>query len=105
MPHGNCAAHSSTSFPASDASVCVSFSGLYGHLSEHNRPTADNNLLLFPDDAAITTMHGKPYMEISAGIDNIFRLFRVDYVWRLSYLDVPYSIDRHGLRVAMHFTF
>lgn len=83
----------------------LSFSGLYGHLSERNRPTADNNLLLFPDGAAITTMHGKPYMEISAGIDNIFRLFRVDYVWRLSYLDVPYSIDRHGLRVAMHLTF
>lgn len=44
-------------------------------------------------------------MEISAGLDNILRFLRVDYVWRLSYLDVPYKIDRSGLRVALHFTF
>lgn len=83
----------------------VSFSGLYGHLSGRNRPSDGNDLLVFPEGAALTAMHGKPYMEISAGIDNILRLFRVDYVWRLSYLDVPYPIDRHGIRVAMHLTF
>ena len=44
-------------------------------------------------------------MEISAGLDNIFRILRVDYVWRLNYLDVPYTIDRRGIRVALHFTF
>ena len=47
----------------------------------------------------------KPYMEISVGIDNILRFIRLDYVWRLNYLDVPYHIDRRGLRVAMQFTF
>ena len=46
-----------------------------------------------------------PYMEISAGIDNILKCIRLDYVWRLNYLDVPYEIDRHGPRVPFHATF
>lgn len=82
----------------------VSFSGLYGRLSARNRPTATSNLLQFPEHSAMSNM-SKPYMEVSAGLDNIFTVLRVDYVWRLNYLDVPYAIDRHGLRVAMHFTF
>ena len=44
-------------------------------------------------------------MELSVGLDNILRFIRLDYVWRLNYLDVPYEIDRRGLRVALHFTF
>ncbi len=47
----------------------------------------------------------RPYMELSVGLDNILRFIRLDYVWRLNYLDVPYEIDRRGLRVALHFTF
>lgn len=83
----------------------VSFSGLVGHRSRRADPTMANMLPALPSDVNITRMSGRPYMEISAGLDNIFRLFRVDYVWRLSYLDVPYPIDRHGLRVALHITF
>ncbi len=82
----------------------VAFNGLYGHRSEANNPDVTHDLLLFPENAGRTSMH-RPYMEISAGLDNIFKVLRVDYVWRLSYLDVPYTIDRHGLRVALHFTF
>ncbi len=82
----------------------VSFSGLYGHLDRRNRPLAGSDLILVPEDAAKVAMRA-PYMEVSAGLDNIFRILRVDYVWRLNYLDVPYAIDRHGVRVALHFTF
>ena len=60
--------------------------------------------LALPSDATTSRMD-KPYMEISVGIDNILRFIRLDYVWRLNYLDVPYHIDRRGLRVAMQFTF
>ncbi|MBK8473806.1 MAG: hypothetical protein IPL33_17500 [Sphingobacteriales bacterium] len=31
----------------------------------------------------------KPYTEVSLGIENILRLFRVDVVWRLTYTDRP----------------
>ncbi|HNP96585.1 MAG TPA: carboxypeptidase-like regulatory domain-containing protein, partial [Cyclobacteriaceae bacterium] len=32
---------------------------------------------------------GKPYMEVGYGIENIFKIFRVDFIHRLSYLDKP----------------
>lgn len=83
----------------------VAFRGLLGHLSRRNDPQYHPELLRFPDNLHVTRMSGRPYMEISAGLDNIFRCLRVDYVWRLSYRDVPYAIDRHGLRIAMHMTF
>lgn len=78
--------------------------GVYGKLADRCRPSADNNLLKFPVDAARVPMD-KPYMEIGCGIDNIFHLIRLDYVWRLNYLNVPYPIDRHGLRFGLHVTF
>lgn len=84
----------------------IGFRGIYGHLSKRNTPgEAYPDLYRFPDEAGVCSMSRGPYMEISAGLDNILRFLRVDYVWRLSYLDVPYKIDRSGLRVALHFTF
>lgn len=82
----------------------ISFRGYLGSLSTRNRPSADNNLYLFPADALATPMHGRPYMEFSVGLDNIFKLFRLDYVWRLNYLDAP-GANKSGARVALHFTF
>ncbi len=88
----------------------VSFRGWYGALSAKNDPSKEHPsasgqlpLLIFPDKNSRGNMH-EPYMEISAGIDNIFRCIRLDYVWRLTYKDVP-GIDRSGLRVAFHVTF
>lgn len=86
------------------------FRGWLGRLSDKNNPTFDSGenggepLLLFPEGAAHTQMHGHPYMEVSAGLDNLFKCLRVDYVWRLSYRNVP-GIDRSGLRIALHVTF
>ncbi len=79
----------------------VNFSGIYGHRSAANSAV---DLLALPADANVTTMT-KPYMEISVGLDNILRFIRLDYVWRLNYLNMPYHIDRRGLRVALQFTF
>ncbi len=83
----------------------VAFRGLWGHLSHRNDPECNPELFRFPSQLHVTRMTDRPYMEISAGLDNIFRCLRVDYVWRLTYLDVPYAIDRHGLRIAIHVTF
>jgi hypothetical protein len=45
-----------------------------------------------------------PYVEVSAGIENIFQFIRVDALWRLSYLDnrdaQPFSV-----RVTLNFDF
>ena len=49
-------------------------------------------------------MGGKPYMEAGVGLDNIFTILRVDYVWRLTYREGA-GADRHGVRVQLHFNF
>lgn len=82
----------------------VDFKFLWGNLSDKNDPNLHKNLFRFPADAATRKMGNTPYMEISAGLDNIFRILRVDYVWRLSYLKTP-GIDKSGIRVALHFKF
>ena len=82
----------------------VSFKGLYGSLSNRNNPKYNNDLFRFPLNAICQPMDKMPYMELSAGIDNIFTVLRIDYVWRLTYRDNP-GIDKSGLRIAMHFSF
>lgn len=82
----------------------VCFKGLFGDLSDKNAPEYNQNLFRFPADCDARRMTSTPYMEISAGIDNIFTILRVDYVWRLSYFDTP-GADHSGLRIALHFTF
>ncbi len=81
-----------------------SFRGLFGKLSDRNNPDLNNELFRFPSDAHTRPMDHGPYMEIGVGIDNIIKILRVDYVWRLSYRDT-YHCDRSGLRIALHFTF
>lgn len=82
----------------------IGFKCLWGALSNKNNPDYHRNLFKFAEDAGTIVMGKTPYMEISAGIDNIFKILRVDYVWRLSYLDTP-GIDKSGLRVSLHFKF
>ncbi|HAM97578.1 MAG TPA: hypothetical protein DCQ26_03120 [Marinilabiliales bacterium] len=49
--------------------------------------------LFFP--AGLSVLN-KPYMEAGVGVENVFKFFRIDAVWRLSYLDnknaLPFSI-------------
>lgn len=80
------------------------FRGVWGHLSDKNNPRHNRWLPQFPIEANPAKMTSTPYMEISAGIDNIFRVLRVDYVWRLSYRNTP-GVDKSGLRIALHFSF
>ncbi len=81
----------------------LSFRGLYGSLSNKNNPYINpKGLYEFPAGSMI--MDNMPYMEAGVGIENIFKILRVDYVWRLTYRDLP-DIDRSGVRIALHFTF
>lgn len=82
----------------------VSFRGYYGSLTDKNNPALNNNIPDFPADAQTGLMGKKPYMEISAGLDNILTILRIDWVWRLTYRNVP-SKDKYGLRISLHFSF
>lgn len=80
----------------------VSSRGLYGHLSDKNNPQKTTGLLDFPSTTSL--MGDKPYVEVGVGIENIFKILRFDYVWRLTYKNLP-NVDKRGLRVSIHMTF
>jgi hypothetical protein len=69
---------------------------LFGSLDEKNR-----NYSVFPD--GLNTLD-KPYFETGAGVENIFKVLRVDAIWRLSHLDHPH-ISKFGLFLSLQFNF
>jgi hypothetical protein len=80
----------------------VSFSAVCGDLSARNNPATANHLFLLPEGTYPLT--GKPYMEFSVGLENIFRMLQVNYYRRLTHLDHP-DISRNGFRIALRFSF
>lgn len=82
----------------------VSFKGFAGALSDKNNPEKNRELLRYPSPVYVEPMGSKPYMEIGVGLDNILSFLRLEYIWRLSYLNNP-NIDRNGLRFSLHFSF
>ena len=81
----------------------VSVNGLYGRLSDRNNPQRrPGGLFAFPDRSG--PLGSAPYLEASLGLDNLFRVLRVDYYRRLTYLDRP-GAPRGGFRIALRFAF
>jgi len=79
----------------------VTFKGIYGRLDERN--IAEMNLASYT-----TTLREKPYMELAAGIENIFSFIRVDAVWRLTYLSHEVDgikVSPFGIRGKLQFEF
>ncbi|MCD4745137.1 MAG: DUF5686 and carboxypeptidase regulatory-like domain-containing protein [Bacteroidales bacterium] len=70
--------------------------GVIGDLDEKNKKYS-----VFPE--TLYTLR-KPYFETGAGIENIFKIFRIDLLWRLSYLDHP-DIAKFGIRFSFRFDF
>jgi len=69
---------------------------LFGSVDQSNKKE-----LLFPSN--LKTLGRVPYQEISVGVENIFRFFRIDGFWRLTYADqlkLPF-----GLRAGFQLTF
>lgn len=82
----------------------VSFSGIYGGLAPKNIPgPATTGLYLFPDGCG--TMGKVPYMELTAGIENILGILRIDYVRRLSYAKGLKGWDKNGIRFTLNVSF
>lgn len=84
----------------------LTFRGLFGNLTNKNNPyLTDSNEGLFQFPAGSYIMDKKtPYMEMSVGIENIFKFIRLDYTWRLSYKNHP-DIQNRGIRFQMKMTF
>ena len=86
----------------------ATFKMLYGGIRDENNPYNNPDLLKFPTDAQgqpTTFALGKtPYIEVSVGLANIFKLIRVDLVRRITYLDHP-DVVKWGLRTLIQFSF
>lgn len=81
---------------------------LWGDLTDKNNPYLPENvgnprLMYFPEGTNIMTPN-RPYMEMVVGIHNIFKFFRVEYVKRLTYKDLP-SAPHWGMRYGVSLTF
>ena len=81
---------------------------LWGQLSDKNNPYLKQNegsekLMYFPEGCYTMDPH-KPYVELVFGIHNILKLIHIDYVRRLSYLDLP-TADKWGIRYIFRMTF
>jgi hypothetical protein len=68
----------------------ITAKAVWGSVNEKNRKS-----LLFPN--SLSALDKGPYMEASAGIENIFKVFRIDAFWRLNY-QFARAIDNFGLK-------
>ncbi len=86
----------------------VTFKILYGVISDNNDPEIHNDLFELPEDKngdpVTYSLRNKPYMEASVGVTNIFKIVRVDFIHRLSYLDHA-NIADFGVRIRAKFDF
>lgn len=68
----------------------VTLKTVWGTVNDKNR-----HVLIFP--SSLSALDKGPYAEASAGIENIFKVFRIDAFWRLNY-QLPRAIDNFGLK-------
>jgi len=81
---------------------------LFGRLTPLNDPKSNPDLFRLPVDDRGTpttfTLDKGPYLEVSAGIGNIIKVFRLEFVKRLTYLYHP-AISNFGIRIRFKFDF
>ena len=81
---------------------------LYGGISRKNDPDKNNDIFKFPvkdDGTPMTyTLGSKPYIEASIGISNIFKILRIDFVKRFTYLNNP-KVASWGVRAKIDMDF
>ena len=79
--------------------------GTWGSLSDKNNPAIDKsgNIFLYPTDRskATGTVMNEPFVEIGAGVENIFKLMSINWFKRMTYKNSP-DVDQWGLRIAVH---
>lgn len=81
---------------------------LWGKLTDKNNPYLVQNenssvLMQFPEGCYVMDPH-KPYVELIAGVHNIFKLLHVEYVHRCNYNELP-TAHKNGIRLMMRLTF
>ena len=86
----------------------IGFRVLWGELTDRNNPYAAENansdvVMYFPEGCYVINPK-RPYMELSLGIHNIFKIVHVEYIRRLNYNELP-TAHKHGVRFMVRATF
>ena len=86
----------------------IGFRVLWGELSDKNNPYKEHNvgnpiLMYFPEGCYVIDPK-RPYMELSLGLHNIFKIIHVEYIRRLNYNELP-TAQKHGVRFMVRATF
>lgn len=86
----------------------IGVKALWGKLTDKNNPYLEQNanssvLMQFPEGCYVMDPH-KPYVELIAGVHNIFKLLHVEYVHRCNYNELP-TAHKNGVRLMMRLTF
>ncbi len=81
----------------------LSFKALYGNLTPENDPNIHPELYRFPTDvdgnpSTFAFDKGIPYVEASVGVMNLFKVFRLELLQRLTYLDNPNISSTFGVQ-------
>lgn len=66
--------------------------GVWGSVNDQNK-----NILIFP--SSLQTLNNGPYIEANVGVENIFKIFRIDALWRMTY-PLPRTIDNFGIKFS-----
>lgn len=84
------------------------FKALYGGIRKTNLPQNNGNLLLFPVNdqgrTIVNSFGNQPYVEASVGVENVFRMMRLDFVRRFTYTDLP-TVNTYGIRFSFGLDF
>lgn len=86
----------------------IGVKALWGDLTSKNNPFLEKNqgnsvLMAFPEGCHVMNPE-KPYIELIAGIHNIFKILHIEYVRRLNYNELP-TAHKHGIRFMLRMTF
>jgi len=81
----------------------LSAKALYGNLTSDNNPEIKTDLFRFPLDtdgtpSTFAFQNGIPYLEVSAGVSNVFKILRIEFLQRLTYLDNPSIPTMFGVK-------
>ena len=75
----------------------VTFKGVAGRLD----PKHYTEILLLP---GMYSLRNGPFVEVSAGVENIFKVLRFDFIWRLRYNEHPNTIP-FAFRAKLYLNF
>jgi len=90
----------------------VGIKGLWGNISPQNdinNPLSTQYPQNTGEGKPLTKFYtlnpNLPYLEVSYGVENIFRFFRVEFLQRLDYLSIRPNVQQFGVKGSFYFAF